>query len=88
MKVISLIIENYNNATFFFFINNHIKFIKTFDNMFNFLYYKYFSKITFESMYLSEYKIYIFMNFFKMIRFIKDIEELRSLIKHYKRVIH
>ena len=69
------IIKNYDNATFTFFINDHIKFIKIFNNMFNFLYHKYFSKITFESIYLLKYKTHIFINFFKMMRFIKDIKK-------------
>ena len=65
-----------------------MKFIKIFNNIFNFFHYKYFSRITFESMYLLKYKTYIFINFFKIIRFIKDIEKLKSLIKHRERIIY
>ena len=65
-----------------------MKSIKTFDNIFNFFYYKYFLKITFESIYLLDYKIYIFMNFFKIIKFTRGIKRLRFLIKYCERVMH
>ena len=81
-NVIFLIIEKYNNITFIFFINNHIKFIKTFNEMFDFFYFKYFFRIIFNLIYFLSYKIYIFTNSLKIINFINNLKDLRFFIKH------
>ena len=44
--------------------------------MFNFLYYEYFSRIAFSSVYLSGYKMYIFTDLLEIIRFTGSVEEL------------
>ena len=84
----SSIIENYDNITFTLFMNDYMRFIKIFNDMFNFFYYKYFLRITFESMYLLKYKIHMFINFLEIIRFTKNIKKLKSSIKHRERVIY
>ena len=88
MNIMFLIIEEHNNVTFIFFINDHMRSVKFFDEMFNFLYFKYFFRIAFNSIYLLNYKIYMFINSFEMIKFIDNLKNLRFFVKHHKRVMH
>ena len=88
INVIFSIIEKYNNVIFIFFINNYMKFIKIFNEMFDFLYFKYFSRITFNLIYFSNYKIYMFTNSLKIINFINNLKDLRFFIKHRERIIY
>ena len=54
--------------------------------MFIFLYKQYFSRVVFDFIYLSESKIYIFINNLKLLGFQGDILELRLLFKHREKV--
>ena len=83
--IILFIIENYNDAKFCLFINNYINATTNFDIIFEFLYIKYFFKTTFKSIYLSKYKIYIFINNLKIIKFIEKVQRLYLLIKYRKK---
>ena len=85
--VISFIIENYGDTGFCLFINNYINITIDFDTIFEFLYTKYFFKTAFESIYLLEYKIYIFIDNLEIMRFTGKIQRLRLLIKYQKKVL-
>ena len=61
--------------------------VEDFNDIFHFLYTKYFSKIIFNSIYLSNHKTYIFTNILEMIKFIEKTEGLKSIIKHRLKII-
>ena len=61
--------------------------IKNFDTIFNLLYTKYFFKVIFKSIYLSNSKIYIFIDSLEMIKFIEGAKGLRSSTKHREKIM-
>ena len=71
--VMLFIIGDYSDAGFCLFINDYMNIITNFDVIFEFLHTKYFFKTTFELVYLSKHKIYIFINNLKMMRFIEGV---------------
>jgi hypothetical protein len=77
-----IIIEDHENATFASFVNDHSKTKKTFEALFKFLHERYFSRTTFEFVYLSSKKIVTFIEKLNIIDFTNEFKKLRSFIKH------
>ena len=73
---ILILIKDYKDYIFIIFINNYKSFIKIFDALFKFLYKKYFSRYTFEFIYLIKFKILLFANNLKILKFKRNIIDL------------
>ena len=87
VEVMFTIIDDQGKTTFCLFMNNHMNVVEFFDDMFRFLSTLYFPRVAFESIYLQEYKTYMFMNFLKMMRFTEGVEGLRPSVKHRDKML-
>ena len=81
IKMLTLI-EDHKDYAFIVFMNDHESSIIIYDALFQFFYKRYFSRCAFESVYLIKFKILMFINILKMLKFEKSVEDLRSFIKH------
>ena len=87
VEAILTIIDDQEKTTFYLFMNDHMNIVEFFDDIFRFLSTLYFSRVTFKSIYLQEHKTYMFMNSLKMIRFTREVERLRSSMKHRDKML-
>ncbi len=82
-----IIIENHEEATMTSFVNDHFEVEISFETLFDFLHEHYFSRTTFELIYLNSKKIIVFIEKLNMIEFIEESNELRSFIKHKIKIL-
>jgi hypothetical protein len=75
-----LIISTFANRGFSSFMNDYIGRFVDFDSLFEFLYKKYFLRIAFGPVYLSEQKTKAFIDTLDLIGFTKSVKELRPLV--------
>ena len=78
----STLIEDHKDYAFIVFINNHESLIIIYNVFFQFFHKRYFSRCAFEFMYLIKFKILMFANILKVLKFEKSAEDLRPFIKH------
>ena len=63
-------------------MNDHSATVKDFDSMFTFLHKKYFFRVAFDLIYLSESKTYIFAKNLELLDFHNNTQDLRLSLKH------
>ena len=76
------IIKNHENETMISFANDHSCAIVEFEKFFIFLHTKYFSRITFGSIYLNPKKTHAFIKKLNMMKFSEESNGIKSSIKH------
>lgn len=64
------------------FVHNHVYAIINFDKFFEFLHMKYFSKMTFELIYLNLRKTHVFTKKLNITKFSGNLNKIRPFIKH------
>ena len=82
----STLLKTSKNHVFQIFMNDHANSIKNFETLYDFLTNQYFSRMTFEFIYLSKHKINLFMNNLKLFDFEKNLYDIRSSLKHRKKI--
>lgn len=75
-------------TTFSIYMNDHVVSVRIFDSMFEFLHKQYFSRVIFESVYLSEHKTMIMSDNLELLEFQRTSEELRFSLKHREKIIN
>jgi hypothetical protein len=83
----STIINDHENETMTLFVNDYSKTKKNFDSLFEFLHRRYFSRMTFEFLYLNSKKTITFTKKLNMIKFIEKSKELWFSIKHKIKIL-
>ena len=68
-------------------MNNHMSSARIFDNMFRFLHTKYFSRVAFGPVYLSDYKTHMFTDSLEIVGFTGSSEGLRPAAKHREKTM-
>ena len=72
----STLIENYEDYIFIIFMNNHESLIIIYDVFFQFFHKRYFSRYVFKFIYLTEFKILMFINILKVLKFEENAKGL------------
>jgi len=75
-------------TAFSIYMNDHVVSVRIFDSMFEFLHKQYFSRVIFESVYLSEHKTVIMSENLELLEFQRTSEELRFSLKHREKIIN
>ncbi len=84
----STFIKDYKKYLFAIFINNYNASKAIFEILFKFFYEQYFFKCVFDSIYLLDYKIQLFLNSLEILEFEESTSKLRSLLKYKKKILN
>ena len=82
----STLLKMSKNHVFQIFMNDHVDSIKNFEALYDFLTNQYFSRMTFEFIYLSKQKINLFMSNLKLFDFEKNSYDIRSSLKYREKI--
>ena len=87
IKIITMI-DDHDELIFAIFMNDHETSITNYEILFNFLHIQYFLKCVFDSIYLFDFKTYLFSNKLNFLEFEENAENLKSVLKHRNKILN